>query len=92
VIALSTGAANAGPRNTTATDTGSGPTPGYTGQTTGLDSAKTAAHPPTDTMNHVAGDKAMSSQDAQAQQQGELTAAQQAQGAQPSATMADHGC
>ncbi len=57
--------------------------PGYTGQTTGMDSAKTPAHPPTDTMNKVAGDKAMSSQDTQAQQQGQPTAAQQAQGAQP---------
>jgi hypothetical protein len=39
----------AGPCNTK--DAGSGPTPGYTGQTTGMDLAKTPAHPPTDTMN-----------------------------------------
>jgi hypothetical protein len=91
-IALSIGAANAGPCNTTAKDAGSGPTPGYTGQTTGMDAAKTPAHPPTDTMNRVAGDKATSSQDTQAQQQGQPTAAQQAQGAQPSAKMADQGC
>ena len=91
-IVLSVGAANAGPCNTTGKDAGSGPTPGYTGQTTGMDSAKTPAHPPTDTMNRVAGDKATSSQDAQAQQQGQPTAAQQAQGAQPSSKMADQGC
>lgn len=89
-IILSIGSANAGPCNTK--DAGSGPTPGYTGQTTGMDSAKTPAHPPTDTMNKAAGDKAMSSQDTQAQQQGQPTAAQQAQGAQPSAKMADQGC
>jgi hypothetical protein len=89
---LSLGAANAGPCSTTGKDAGSGPTPGYTGQTTGMDTAKTPAHPPTDTMNRVAGDKATSSQDIQAQQQGQPTAAQQAQGAQPSAKMADQGC
>jgi hypothetical protein len=43
-------------------------------------------------MNKVAGDKATSSLDAQRQQQGEPTAAQQAQGAQPSAKMSDQGC
>jgi hypothetical protein len=43
-------------------------------------------------MNLVAGDKATSAQDAQAQQQGQPTAAQQAQGAEPSAKMADQGC
>lgn len=89
-IALSLGSANAGPCNTK--DAGSGPTPGYTGQTTGVDSAKAPAHPPTDTMNKVAGDKAMSSQDTQAQQHGQPTAAQQAQGAKPSEKMADQGC
>jgi hypothetical protein len=89
-IILSIASANAGPCNTK--DAGSGPTPGYTGQTTGMDSAKTPAHPPTDAMNKAAGDKAMSSQDTQAQQQGQPTAAQQAQGAQPSAKMADQGC
>jgi hypothetical protein len=91
-IVLSIGAANAGPCATTGKDAGSGPTPGYTGQTTGMGTAKTPAHPPTDTMNRVAGDKAMSPQDAQAQEQGQPTAAQQAQGAQPSAKMADQGC
>ena len=89
---LSVATAHAGPCSTTGKDAGSGPTPGYTGQTTGMDTAKTRAHPPTDTMNRVAGDKATSSQDTQAQQQGQPTAAQQAQGEQPSAKMADQGC
>jgi hypothetical protein len=40
-------------------------------------------------MNRVAGEKATSSQDAQRQQQGQPTAAQQAQGMQPSAKMTD---
>jgi hypothetical protein len=89
---LSMGAANAGPCN--GKDAGSGPTPGYTGQhqTTGTASADTPAHPPTDTMNRMAGDKAMSAQDAQRQQQGQPTAAQQAQGAKPSTQSADQGC
>ena len=43
----------------------------------------------TETMNRVAGEKATSSQDAQRQQQGQPTAAQQAQGMQPSAKMTD---
>jgi hypothetical protein len=43
-------------------------------------------------MNNVAGKKAMSSQDAQRQQQGQPTAAQQAQGAKPSEKIADQGC
>jgi hypothetical protein len=43
-------------------------------------------------MNKLAGDKAMSSEDAQRQQQGQPTAAQQAQGAKPSEKMADQGC
>ncbi len=90
-IALSLNAANAGPCNTAEKDAGSGPTPGYTGQTTGTASPSTPAHPPTDTMNRVAGEKAMSSQDAQAQQQGQPTAAQEAQGVQRSEKM-DQGC
>jgi hypothetical protein len=40
----------------------------------------------------LAGEKATSSQDAQRQQQGQPTAAQQAQGAKPSAQTADQGC
>jgi hypothetical protein len=91
-VIWSVGAANAGPCNTGGKDAGSGPTPGYTGQTTGTGSADTPAHPPTDTMNRVAGAKATSSQDAQRQQQGQPTAAQQAEGAKPSEKMADQGC
>ena len=89
--AFSVGAANAGPCNNK--DAGSGPTPGYTGpsQTTGSASADSPAHPPTDTMNRMAGNKAMSAQDAQRQQQGQPTAAQQAQGAKPTQS-ADKGC
>ena len=89
---LGGGAALAGPCNTRGSDAGSGPTPGYTGQTTGTGSAKTDQHPPTETMNRVAGEKATSSQDAQRQQQGQPTAAQQAQGVKPSAQTADQGC
>jgi hypothetical protein len=43
-------------------------------------------------MNRAAGNKAMSAQDAQRQQQGQPTAAQQAQGAKPSEKLADQGC
>ena len=89
VMILNAGSAYAGPCNT---DAGSGPTPGATGQSITTGAADTKEHPPTKTMNQVAGDKAMSAQDAQRQQQGEPTAAQQAQGAKPSAKMADEGC
>lgn|SRR5581483_10707285 len=89
--ALSAGAANAGPCNTKGNDAGSGPTPGYTGKTITTGEADTKAHPPTDTMNRVAGDKATSAQDAQRQQQGQPTAAQEAQGAKQTQT-ADQGC
>jgi hypothetical protein len=92
VMVLSIGHAHAGPCNTGGKDAGSGPTPGATGQTITTGSATTKEHPPTETMNNMAGDKAMSSQDAQSQQQGQPTAAQQAQGAKPSTTMADQGC
>jgi hypothetical protein len=92
IMVLSVGTANAGPCNTGGKDAGSGPTPGSTGQSTTTGSANTGEHPPTDTMNRVAGAKATSSQDAQRQMQGEPTAAQQAQGAKPSAKMADQGC
>jgi hypothetical protein len=46
-------------------------------------------HPPTNTMNRATGDLATSSQDAQRQMQGRPTAAQQAEGAEPSAKMTD---
>jgi hypothetical protein len=89
---LSVGSAQAGPCNTGGKDAGSGPTPGATGQPITTGSADTKEHPPTEAMNNVAGDKAMSAQDAQRQQQGQPTAAQQAQGAKPSTKMADEGC
>jgi hypothetical protein len=87
VIILNSGA-SAGPCNTGNKDAGSGPTPGATGQKITTGSAATKEHPPTETINRVAGDKATSSQDAQRQQQGQPTAAQEAQGAK----MADQGC
>ena len=92
VTVLSAGSAYAGPCNTDGKDAGSGPTPGATGQSITTGSADTKDHPPTKTMNQMAGDKAMSSQDAQRQQQGQPTAAQEAEGAKPSAKMADKGC
>ena len=92
-MVLSVGIAHAGPCNTGGKDAGSGPTPGYTGRsTTTTGQADAREHPPTETMNRMAGDKAMSSQDAQRQQQGQPTAAQEAQGVKPSAKTADQGC
>src|SRR5665213_3700017 len=91
IMVLSVGAANAGPCNTRGKDAGSGPTPGYTGQTVGTAPANDKTQPPTAAMNRAAGEKAASSQDAQRQQQGQPTAAQQAQGAKPTQT-ADQGC
>ena len=95
-ITVSAGTAQAGPCDTvgkaaSAKDAGSGPTVGSTGQTTGA-SKDVSEHPPTSTMNRAAGDVATSSQDVQKQMQGQPTAAQQAQGAQPSEKMADQGC
>jgi hypothetical protein len=98
LMALSVGAAQAGPcdtggKSTNLRDAGAGPTPGNPGQTTGTStsSANTNQHPPTDTMNRATGDVATSSRDAQKQMQGQPTATQQAQGAKPTAT-ADQGC
>ena len=94
-MVLSATAAQAGPCNTVGTsanrDAGSGPTVGATGQTTGT-AQPTTQHPPTDTMNRATGGIATSSQDAQNQMQGQPTAGQQAQGAQPSAKTTDEGC
>ena len=95
-LILSVGAAQAGPCNTdgkaaSAKDAGSGSTVGNTGQTTGA-SKDVSEHPPTSTMNRAAGDVATSSQDVQKQMQGQPTAAQQAQGVEPSARTADKGC
>jgi hypothetical protein len=96
VVVLGVSVAQAGPCNTgtgkTAQDAGAGPTVGSTGQTTGTSSTNAGGHPATDTMNRATGDGPASSQDAQKQMQGQPTAAQQAQGAQPSAKMADQGC
>ena len=92
VMVLNVGSAYAGPCTTGGKDAGSGQTPGTTGQSITTGSAETKEHPPTETMNRVAGDKATSSQDAQRQQQGQPTAAQEAEGAKPSAKMADQGC
>ena len=89
-MVLSASAANAGPCNT-GKDAGSGPTPGYTGKSITTGEADVKAHPPTGTMNQVAGDKATSEQDAQRQQQGQPTVAQQAQGAKQTQS-ADQGC
>jgi hypothetical protein len=93
---LSAGTAQAGPCNTvgqaaSTKDAGSGPTVGNTGQTTGTN-REVKEHPPTSTMNRAAGDVATSSQDVQKQMQGQPTAAQEAQGAEPSAQSADKGC
>src|ERR1700740_899485 len=68
VIILSVSTAQAGPCNTDWKDAGSGPTPGATGQTITTGSADTKEHPPTETMNRVAGAKATSSQDTHKQQ------------------------
>jgi hypothetical protein len=94
-IVLGIATAHAGPCNTggkSAQDAGAGPTPGNTGQTIGSTGSANAQHPPTSTMNRATGDVAASSQDAQRQMQGQPTAAQQGEGAQPSAKMADQGC
>jgi hypothetical protein len=45
VMALSASAANAGPCNTPGKDAGSGPTPGYTGQSITTGEADVKAHP-----------------------------------------------
>jgi hypothetical protein len=93
VMALSAGAAQAGPCDgKSAQDAGAGPTPGHTGQTIGSTGSTGAEHPPAKTMDRATGDVAASSQDAQRQMQGQPTAAQQSQGAQPSEKMSDRGC
>jgi hypothetical protein len=88
------GVAQAGPCNTAGKDAGAGPTPGYSGQTTGTGtaSANNPQHPPTDTMNRATSDVAASSQDAQRQMQNQPTTAQQAQGSKPTGSVADQGC
>jgi hypothetical protein len=91
-MVFSVGIAHAGPCNTGGKDAGSGPTPGATGQSITEGAPSTKAHPPTETMNRVAGDVATSSQDTQRQQQGQPTAAQQAEGAKPPTNPPDQGC
>lgn len=97
VLALSAGTAQAGPCDTVGKsaqmrDAGSGPTPGATGPTTTTGSADARQQPPTSTMNRATGGGPASSEDAQKQMQGQPTAAQQAQGAKPSAKTPDQGC
>ena len=89
-IILSAAVAMAGPCNTAGKDAGSGPTSGHMAQTTGAAAPSPDEHPPTSTMNKVAGDVATSSQDAQRQMQGKPRAAQEAQGDKSRA--ADNGC
>src|SRR5712671_4809224 len=95
-VILSVSTAMAGPCDTSGRaanlrDAGSGPASTGSGQTTGM-ATEPSQHPPTSTMNRATGDVATSSQDTQKQMQGQPTAAQQAQGAKPSAKMADQGC
>ena len=96
LLALSVGAAQAGPCNTAGKaaqhDAGAGPTPGNTGQTTTTGSATSSQQPPTSTMSRATAGGAASSEDAQKQMQGQPTAAQQAQGAKASGQTADQGC
>jgi hypothetical protein len=95
-VVLSIATAQAGPCNVTgksAQDAGAGPTRGHTGQTVGTAGATNSdQHSPTDRMKHATGDAASTSEDTQKQMQGQPTAAQQAEGATPSAKMADQGC
>src|SRR5258705_11971230 len=94
-LVLSIATAHAGPCNNggkSAQDAGSGPTPGHTGQTTGSTGSANAEHPPTSAMNRATGDVAASSHDAQKQMQGQPTAAQQSQGAEPLAKLSEKSC
>jgi hypothetical protein len=98
IVALSGGAAQAGPCNTVGTtashDAGSGPTPGNIGQAPStVEKSDAGQHPPTDTMNRATSGVAASSEDAQKQMQGQPTDSQQAQGAQTTgAKLANQGC
>jgi hypothetical protein len=92
IFAMSIGAAQAGPCNTTGrADAGSGLTPGSTPSRTQTTIGSTVnEHPPTSAMNSATAGTATSSEDAQKQMQGEPTAAQQAQGGDKSAS--GQGC
>jgi hypothetical protein len=81
--AMCIGTAQAGPCDTRGKsanlrDAGSGPMVGSAGETTGNASSDANQHRPTSTMDRASGD-------AQKQQQGQPTGAQQASGVQPSA-------
>jgi hypothetical protein len=95
VLVLSTGAALAGPCDTSRAanlkDAGSGPARTGDSQTTGM-AGNTGQHPPTETMNKSTDNTAASSQDAQRQMQGQPTAAQQAEGAKGDQKTADKDC
>ncbi|ABD89620.1 hypothetical protein [Rhodopseudomonas palustris] len=92
LLALGIGSAQAGPCTVGADgkpkDAGAGPTVGNTGQAPRADSNSTEQHPPTSTIGRAAAGGPASSEDAQRQMQGQPTASQQAQGAQP----VDQGC
>ena len=81
-------------QNAKTNDAGSGPTPGYTGATTNQAKQDTSAggtevtgtnpeQSGTKLMNETVGSKAASSEDVRKQNQGQLTAAQQAAGVKP---------
>src|SRR4051794_17250533 len=95
ILVLSTGAALAGPCDTSRSarlkDAGSRPAQTSDSQTTGT-AATTRQHPPTRAMNRTTGDVAASSQDTQRQMQGEPTAAQQSEGAKANSKTADKDC
>ena len=76
-LCMTVGVAHAGP--CTQNDAGSGPTVGATAQI-GATGTPTQQHPPTAAMNSATQGKATSSEDAQRQEQGQPTAAQQAMG------------
>jgi len=92
MLILSLGAAQAGPctvgKDGKMSDAGTGPTPGNTGQTITTGSS-TTQHPPTSAMGNAAAGGATSSEDVQRQTLGQPTAAQQAQGATPTAKPGD---
>ena len=92
-MVFSVSSAIAGPCSTNK-DAGAGPTPGYntTGQANPQAGGETQAHPPTQTMNRATEGTAASGQDAQRQQQGQPTAAEQANGAKAPAQLADKDC
>lgn len=76
-LCVTGGAAQAGP--CTRKDAGSGPTVGANAQPSATGTG-TQQHPPTAAMNSAAQGKATSSEDAQRQEQGEATAAEEAMG------------